>query len=64
MAERVTWHPVPHKLVARRPGDPVALYADTTRSKEVLGWTAHRGLEEVLASAWAWHSTHPDGYGD
>ena len=63
-AERVTGRPVPHELVARRPGDPVALYADTTRSKEVLGWTAQRGLDEILASAWAWHSTHPDGYGD
>ena len=31
--------PVPHESVARRPGDPVALYADTARSKEVLGWT-------------------------
>ena len=63
-AERVTGRPVPHELVARRPGDPVALYSDTTRSEEVLGWAAERGLEDILASAWAWHSTHPDGYGD
>jgi UDP-glucose-4-epimerase GalE len=63
-AERVIGRPVPHELVARRPGDPVALYADTSRSEEVLGWTAQFGLEEILASAWAWHSTHLDGYGD
>ena len=63
-AERVTGRPVPHELVARRPGDPVALYADTTRSEEVLGWAAERGLDDILASAWAWHSTHIDGYGD
>ena len=35
-----------------------------TRSKEVLGWSARHGLDEILASAWAWHSTHLDGYGD
>ncbi len=63
-AERVIGRPVPHELVARRPGDPVALYADTARSEEVLGWTARLGLEEILASAWAWHSTHLDGYDD
>jgi UDP-glucose-4-epimerase GalE len=63
-AERATGRPVPHNLVGPRPGDPVALYADTARSKEVLGWTAERSLDEILASAWAWHSTHLDGYGD
>ena len=47
---------------AAPPGDPVALYADTARSQEVLGWKAERTLDEILASAWAWHSTHLDGY--
>ncbi len=63
-AERVIGRPVPHRLVGRRPGDPVALYADTSRSRDVLGWTAGRGLDDILESAWAWHSTHLDGYGD
>ena len=63
-AERVIGYRVPHELVARRPGDPVALYADTSRSEKVLGWTAELGLDEILASAWAWHSTNLDGYGD
>ena len=48
----------------RRPGDPVALYADDTKSKRVLGWSGTRTLDEVIASAYAWHSSHPDGYGD
>ena len=61
-AERVMGRPVPHSVAPRRPGDPVALYADTTRSQEVLGWKAERTLDEILASAWAWHSTHLDGY--
>jgi UDP-glucose-4-epimerase GalE len=63
-AERAIGQPVPHVTVARRPGDPVALYADTSRAKEFLGWTAGLGLDEILASAWAWHSTHLDGYDD
>jgi UDP-glucose 4-epimerase len=50
--ERAIGRPVPYEAVARRPGDPVALYADTARAKEVLGWTARLGLDEILASAW------------
>jgi UDP-glucose 4-epimerase len=61
-AERVTGKPVPHELVGRRPGDPVALYSDTNKASEVLGWKAQSGLDDIVASAWAWHSTHLDGY--
>jgi UDP-glucose 4-epimerase len=51
-------------VVGRRAGDPVATFADPTRVAATLGWTATRGLEEIVASAWQWHSTHLDGYGD
>jgi UDP-glucose-4-epimerase GalE len=63
-AERVTGKPVPHELAPRRPGDPVALYSDDSKSKAVLGWSGTSTLDEILASAYAWHSTHLDGYGD
>jgi UDP-glucose-4-epimerase GalE len=61
--ERISGHPVPYQVVGRRAGDPVAVFADPTRVHEVLGWRATRGLEEIIASAWAWHSSHPDGFG-
>jgi UDP-glucose-4-epimerase GalE len=46
----------------RRAGDPVSLYAENTKARQVLGWSPRYGLNEIVASAWAWHSTHPDGY--
>ncbi len=61
-AEAVMGRPVPYEIAPRRPGDPVALYADTTRSKSLLHWSPRYGLSEILGSAWAWHSTHLDGY--
>ncbi len=61
-AEAVMGRPVPYEVAPRRPGDPVALYADTTRSKSLLRWSPRYGLTDILASAWAWHSTHLDGY--
>jgi UDP-glucose 4-epimerase len=53
--ERVAGRPVPHRIVARRAGDPVSTYSDTARSTSVLGWTAKYGLDDILASAYRWH---------
>ena len=47
---------VPHDVVARRAGDPVSTFADPTQARELLGWTAERGLDEIVRSAYAWHS--------
>ncbi len=63
-AERASGREVPVVTAPRRPGDPVALYADNRRAAELLGWRPRYGLDEIVASAWAWHSTHPDGHGD
>ena len=61
-AKRVSGVDFAVELVARRPGDPAAVWADNTRVREVLGWESHHALDEILESAWAWHSSHPDGY--
>jgi UDP-glucose 4-epimerase len=61
-AEAVTGRPVPYEVAPRRPGDPVALSSDTTRSKRLLRWSPRYSLTDILGSAWAWHSTHLDGY--
>ncbi|HQW06057.1 MAG: UDP-glucose 4-epimerase GalE [Flavobacteriales bacterium] len=38
----------------RREGDVGAIYSDTKRSRDVLGWKAQRDLHEMMASAWKW----------
>ena len=53
--ERVAGRQVPHDIVARREGDPMATFADPTRSREVLGWTPRHGLPEILETAYRWH---------
>ena len=52
--KRLTGLDVPHEYAQPRPGDPAALYADPARAKQMLGWTATRGLDEILTSAWKW----------
>ena len=63
-AEKAIGSPVPYELAPRRPGDPVALYSDGDHARTLLGWDPHYGLDDIVSSAWAWHSTHPDGFTD
>ena len=55
--ERVTGRPVPRRVVAPRPGDPPVSVADTDRIGRVLDWSPRRSLDDILSSAWRWHSS-------
>jgi UDP-glucose 4-epimerase len=62
-AEKVAGKKAPVKYGPRRPGDAIALYADPTRAKHVLGWEAkYKDPETIIRSAWNWFSKHPRGY--
>lgn len=45
---------LPYKVVGRRAGDIVKIWADTSYANVELGWKATRELTDTLASAWAW----------
>lgn len=65
VARRVTGHAIPVVEKARREGDVPALYADVGKIQRELGWSAKQaGIEDIVASAWAWHKSHPDGFDD
>ncbi|MGB0274968.1 MAG: UDP-glucose 4-epimerase GalE [Flavobacteriaceae bacterium] len=52
--ERVSRQKLPYEIGARREGDVVAAYANTTKANTVLGWKTKRSLDEAIASAWKW----------
>lgn len=52
--ERVNELKLNYKIAPRRPGDVVAIWADTTLANEELGWKAERSLDDTLRSAWEW----------
>ena len=54
--ERVTGKDVPADAAPRREGDAPALVADTTLVRRELGWTPQRGIDQIIADAWKWHS--------
>ncbi|RRD69647.1 MULTISPECIES: UDP-glucose 4-epimerase GalE [unclassified Desulfovibrio] len=62
-ASRVTGMPVAVEVGPRRAGDPACLVASAERARQALGWQARAGIEDILASAWAWHQAHPHGFG-
>src|SRR4051794_16847758 len=62
-AEKVTGKKVPVTYGPRRAGDAIALYANPSRAKQVLGWEAkYKDPETIIRSACNWFSKHPRGY--
>jgi len=54
--ERAVGKPVPVEIGPRRAGDAIALYADTSKSKEILGWVPeHSDMDTIVSSAWNFH---------
>jgi len=64
-AKNATGREIPVKFGDRREGDPARLFANSDKVQRELGWKPlHTDVEEVIASAWRWHTTHPNGYED
>jgi UDP-glucose 4-epimerase len=53
---------LPHRVVARRPGDVAELVADPSRAKELLGWSASRNVADMCRDAWEFQRLNPAGY--
>lgn len=63
VARKVTGHPIPARMEERRAGDPSTLIASSKKAKEILGWNPkYNNLETIIATAWNWHKSHPEGY--
>lgn len=64
-AKKVTGLDIPVVMQPRRAGDPAVLVASSQKAREVLGWNPKREkLEEIIQSAWNWHQSRPNGYGE
>jgi len=65
-AERVVGKKIPHKIGARRLGDPTMLVADATHTQAFLGWKPELPrLEEMIETAWRWHKRrHSAAHGE
>lgn len=64
-AEKVVGRAIPVEEGARREGDPAMLVAGSERIQRELGWKPRfASLDTIIATAWHWHKTHPEGFAD
>jgi UDP-glucose 4-epimerase len=62
-ARKVTGNAIPVIESARRAGDSARLVASSEKIRRELGWKpGHDNLQDIIASAWQWHRSHPKGY--
>jgi UDP-glucose 4-epimerase len=62
-ARQVTGQAIPVVESPRRPGDSARLVASPQKIMNELGWKpTHTNMQEILSSAWEWHTSHPNGY--
>jgi len=60
--EKASGKEVPYCIAPRRSGDIAKCYADPAYAKEILGWEATKGIDEMCEDSWRWQSMNPDGY--
>lgn len=51
-----------YKLVARRPGDVAACYANPEKAERLLGWKAKYDLATMCRDSWRWQQGNPNGF--
>lgn len=62
-ARRITGRPIPMEVVDRRPGDVTTLIGSSRKAMDELGWQPqYDDIEQIVAHAWNWHKSHPDGF--
>ncbi len=65
MCEKITGVKIPAIEKPRRAGDPPRLVAAANKAFSELGWKPqYPKIEDIVATAWAWHKKHPTGYAD
>lgn len=60
--EKASGKTIPYQISPRRSGDIAKCYADPSNAKEILGWEAHKGIDEMCLDSWRWQSNNPNGY--
>ncbi len=62
-ARQVTGIEISAEVAPRRLGDPAKLVASSVKAENELGWKPRLvSIEQIIESAWKWHSAHPKGY--
>ena len=62
-ARKLSGHPIPFRKASRRPGDAIALVADSSKAETVLGWKPQQSdIATILKSQWEWRRRNHDAF--
>ncbi|MCL2517833.1 MAG: UDP-glucose 4-epimerase GalE [Oscillospiraceae bacterium] len=61
-ARKITNCEIPADVEPRRPGDPPILIAASKKAEDILNWKRKYDINDIIATAWKWKKSHPDGY--
>ena len=53
---------IKYEIEGRRPGDIDACFADPTKAREILGWTAEYDITDMCRDSNNWQRNNPNGY--
>ena len=60
--EAATGKKINYKIAPRRPGDIDECFADPAKAREILGWQARFGIEDMCRDSSRWQTLNPNGY--
>ena len=60
--EKASGKKIPYVVANRRAGDVAVSFADVTKARVMLGWSAQLGIAEMCQDAWRWQLFNPNGY--
>jgi UDP-glucose 4-epimerase len=60
--EKASGKKIPYQIVAKRPGDIAAFFANASMAKEKLNWEVEYDLQRICEDSWRWQSMNPNGY--
>ncbi|AHG62781.1 UDP-glucose 4-epimerase GalE [Advenella mimigardefordensis] len=60
--EEATAVSIPYALSPRRAGDIAECWSDPGKAGRELGWTARRGMSQMMSDSWRWQKNNPQGY--
>ena len=60
--EKASGKKVPYKLVDKRPGDTIAVWAATETAERELGWKTKLDIHDMCRDQWKWASLYPKGF--
>lgn len=61
-AKKITCKNIKVIYADRRAGDPAVLTASNRKAQKILGWKPEKTMDDIISSAWKWHSENPKGY--